>query len=174
MSPNDARRLVNQLGRVNSMPERQVSDGACLPLRKPRQQRRRGVSAAVEGKKTAPKRAVSKKSTPAAKTTRTAPKKTTRAAPRKAPANESAPKKQAAVRKPRRVEKLLAGAEVPREFTMTIQVSDRELLADPVAATRRVLTLALAQIPTKIHEEQVDKLVRAKYLFSRVLEGQLP
>jgi hypothetical protein len=32
------------------MRERQMSDGACLPLRKPRQQRRRGVSAAVEGK----------------------------------------------------------------------------------------------------------------------------
>ena len=146
------------------MRERQMSDGACLPLRKPRQQRRRGVSAAVEGKKTAR----------AAKTTRTAPKKTTRAAPRKAPANESAPKKQAAVRKPRQVEKLLAAAEVPREFTMTIQVSGREFLADPVAATRRVLILALAQIPTNIQEEQVDKLVRAKYLFSRVLHGHLP
>jgi hypothetical protein len=122
------------------------------------------VSAAVEGKKTAR----------AAKTTRTAPKKTTRAAPRKAPANERAPKKQAAVRKPRQVEKLLAAAEVPREFTMTIQVSGREFLADPVAATRRVLILALAQIPTNIQEEQVDKLVRAKYLFSRVLHGHLP
>ena len=131
---------------------------------KPRQQRRRGVSAAVEGKKTAR----------AAKTTRTAPKKTTRAAPRKAPANERAPKKQAAVRKPRQVEKLLAAAEVPREFTMTIQVSGHEFLADPVAATRRVLILALAQIPTNIQEEHVDKLVRAKYLFSRVLHGHLP
>ena len=89
-------------------------------------------------------------------------------------ANESAPKKQAAVRKPRRVEKLLAGAEVPREFTMTIQVSGHEFLADPVAATRRVLILALAQIPTNIHQEQIDKLVRAKYLFSRVLQGQFP
>jgi hypothetical protein len=132
------------------------------------------VSAAVEGKKTAAKRAVSKKSTRAAKTTRTAPKKTTRAAPRKEPANESVPKKQAAVRKPRQMEKLLAGAEVSREFTMTIQVSDREFLADPVAATRRVLILALAQIPTKIHQEQMDKLVRAKYLFSRVLQSHLP
>jgi hypothetical protein len=156
------------------MRERQMSDGACLPLRKPRQQRRRGVSAAMEGKKTAAKRAVSKKSTRAAKTTRTAPKKTTRAAPRKAPADESAPKKQAAVRKPRQVEKLLAGADMPREFTMTIQVSGHEFLADPVAATRRVLILALAQIPTNIHQEQIDKLVRAKYLFSRVLQGQFP
>ena len=153
------------------MRERQMSDGACLPLRKPRQQRRHGVSTAVEGKKTAPKSAISKKSTRAAKTTRTAPKKTT---PREAPANESAPKKQAAVRKPRQVEKLLAAAEVPREFTMTIQVSGHEFLADPVAATRRVLILALAQIPTTIHQEQMDKLVRAKYLFSRVLQGQLP
>jgi len=72
------------------------------------------------------------------------------------------------------VENLLADAEVPREFTMTIQVSDREFLADPVAATRRVLILALAQIPANIHLEQMDKLVRAKYLFSRVLQGQLP
>src|SRR5262245_61195516 len=151
------------------MRERQMSDGACLPLRKPRQQKRHGVSAAVEGKKTAPKRAVSRKSTRAAKTTRTASKKTAKAAPRKAPANE-----RVAVRKSRQVENVLAGAEVPREFTMTIQVSDREFLADPVAATRRVLILALAQIPTKIHQEQMDKLVRAKYLFSRVLQGQLP
>src|SRR5262245_6003274 len=154
------------------MRERQMSDGACLPLRKPRQQRRHGVSAAATGKKTAPKGAVSKKSTRAAKTTRTASKKTTTAAPRKAP--ESAPKKQVAVRKPSQVENLSVGAEVPREFTMTIQVSDREFLADPVAATRRVLILALAQIPTKIHQEQMDKLVRAKYLVSRVLQGQLP
>jgi hypothetical protein len=72
------------------------------------------------------------------------------------------------------VEKLLAAAEVPREFTMTVQVSGREFLADPVAATRRGLILALAQIPTNIQEEQVDKLVRAKYLFSRVLHGHLP
>ena len=135
--------------------------------------RRGRVSAAVEGNKTAPKRAVSNKSTRAAKTTRTAPKKTTRAAPRKEPANESVPKKQAAVRKPRQVEMLLAGTEAPREFTMTIQVSGHEFLADPVAATRRVLILALAQIPTKIHQEQMDKLVRAKYLFSRVLQGHL-
>jgi hypothetical protein len=153
------------------MRERQMSDGASQRLRKPHQQRRRGVSA-VEGKKTAPKRAVAKKSKRAAKTTRTAPKKATRAAPRKAPANESAPK--ATVRKPRQVEKLLAGAEMPREFTMTIQVSGHEFLADPVAATRRVLILALAQIPTNIHQEQIDKLVRAKYLFSRVLQDHLP
>ena len=122
------------------------------------------MSAAVEGKKTAR----------AAKTTRTAPKKTTRAAPRKAPANERAPKKQAAVRKPRQVEKLLAAAEVPREFTMTVQVSGREFLADPIEATRQVLIRALAQIPTKIHQEQIDKIVRAKYLFSRVLQGHFP
>ena len=109
------------------------------------------MSAAVEGKKTAR----------AAKTTRTAPNETARSAPRKAPANERVPKKQAALRKPRQVEKLLAAAELPREFTMTIQVSGREFLADPVAATRRVLILALAQIPTNIQEEHVDKLVRA-------------
>ena len=131
------------------------------------------MGAALE-EKTASKRAVSKKLTRAAKTPRSAPKKTTRTAPRKAPTNESAPKRQATVRKPRQVENLLADAEVPREFTMTIQVSDREFLADPVAATRRVLILALAQIPTKIHQEQMDKLDRAKYLFSRVLQGQLP
>ena len=122
------------------------------------------MSAAVEGKKTAR----------AAKTTRTAPKETARSAPRKAPANERVPKKQAAVRKPRQVEKLLAAAEVPREFTMTIQVSGREFVTDPIEATRRVLILALAQIPTKIHQEQIDKLVRAKYLFSRVLQGHFP
>jgi hypothetical protein len=126
----------------------------------------------VEGKKS--KRLPKDQFQPAAKTTRTAPEKTTRAAPKKAPANESAPEKQAAVRKPRQVKKLLAGAEVPYEFTMTIQVSGQEFLADPVAATRRMLIRALAQIPTKIHEEEIDKLVRAKYLFSRVLQGHLP
>ena len=39
---------------------------------------------------------------------------------------------------------------------MTVQVSGYEYLADPVAATRRVLILALTKIPAKIHEEQVN------------------
>jgi hypothetical protein len=96
------------------------------------------VSAAVKGKKAAPKKA----------------------APKKVAAKKTAPKKvaakKAALRKPKQVENLTAGAEVRRKFTMTVQVSGREFLDDPVAATRRVLILALAQIPVKIHEEQVD------------------
>ena len=155
------------------MRESQLSDSASLLPRKPHPEKRRGVSA-TEGKKTASKGAVSKKSKRAAKTTRTAPKKTKGTAPRKAPANESAPEKQAGARKPRQVKKLLAGAEVPYEFTMTIQVSGQEFLADPVAATRQILIRALAQIPTEIHRVEIDKLVRAKYLFSRVLQGHLP
>ncbi len=63
---------------------------------------------------------------------------------------------QAALPKPRQGENLMAGAEVRRKFTMTVQVSGHEFLDDPVAATRRVLILALTQIPAKIHEEQVD------------------
>ena len=50
----------------------------------------------------------------------------------------------------------MAGREVRRKFTMTFQVSGDEYLADPVAATRRVLILALTKIPAKIHEEQVN------------------
>jgi hypothetical protein len=95
------------------------------------------VSAAVKGKKAVPQKASSKKASPKA------PKK-------------SATKKQAVIREPKKVENLLAGGEVCRKFTMTVQVSGYEYLADPVAATRRVLILALTKIPAKIHEEQVD------------------
>ncbi len=69
---------------------------------------------------------------------------------------ESATKKQAVLRDPKKSENLLASVEVCRKFTMTVQVSGHEYLADPVAATRRVLIFALTKIPAKIHEEQVD------------------
>jgi hypothetical protein len=69
------------------------------------------------------------------------------------------------------VENLMAGAEVAREFTMKIQVSGHEFLADPVAATRRVLILALAQIPTKIHDEQVDNESIYKGMFNKRAES---
>ena len=69
---------------------------------------------------------------------------------------KAAANKQAVLREPRKVDNLMAGEEVRRKFTMTVQVSGREYLADPVAATRRVLILALTKIPAKIHEEQVD------------------
>ncbi len=101
------------------------------------------MSAAVKGKKavpnkSAPKKAISKK-----------------AAPKDAIPRKAAPKKPAA-NKQKKVENLAAGGEVRRKFTMTVQVSGYEYLADPVAATRRVLILALTKIPAKIHEEQVD------------------
>ena len=64
----------------------------------------------------------------------------------------------------------MAGAEVRRKFTMTVQVSGREFLDDPVAATRRVLILALAQIPAKIHEEQVDNESIYKGMFNKRTE----
>jgi hypothetical protein len=67
------------------------------------------VSAALKGKKAASKKA----------------------APRKAVPKKVAPKKQAAVPKPRQVENLIAGAEVPRKFTMTVQVSGREFWMTP-------------------------------------------
>ena len=126
------------------------------------------MSAAVKGKKAAPKKAAPKKV--AAK--KTAPKK---AAAKKAAAKKTAPKKaaakkQAALRKPKQVENLTAGAEVRRKFTMTVQVSGREFLDDPVAATRRVLILALAQIPAKIHEEQVDNESIYKGMFNKRAE----
>ena len=126
------------------------------------------MSAAVKGKKAAPKKAAPKKVT----AKKTAPKK---AAANKAAAKKKAPKKavakrQAALRKPKQVENLTAGAEVRRKFTMTVQVSGREFLEDPVAATRRVLILALAQIPTKIHEEQVDNESSYKSMFNKRAE----
>lgn len=111
------------------------------------------VSAAVKGKKAAPKKA----------------------APKKVAAKKTAPKKvaakKAALRKPKQVENLTAGAEVRRKFTMTVQVSGREFLDDPVAATRRVLILALAQIPVKIHEEPVDNESIYKSTFNKRAES---
>ena len=126
------------------------------------------MSAAVKGKKAVPKKAAPKKV--AAK--KTAPRK---AAAKKVAAKKTAPKKaaakkQAALRKPKQVENLTAGAEVRRKFTMTVQVSGREFLDDPVAATRRVLILALAQIPAKIHEEQVDNESIYKGMFNKRAE----
>jgi hypothetical protein len=126
------------------------------------------VSAAVKGKKAAPKKAAPKKV--AAK--KTAPKKVAakKVAAKKVAAKKTAPKK-AALRKPKQVENLTAGAEVRRKFTMTVQVSGREFLDDPVAATRRVLILALAQIPVKIHEEQVDNESIYKSTFNKRAES---
>ena len=126
------------------------------------------MSAAVKGKKAAPKKAAPKKV--AAK--KTAPKK---AAAKKAAAKKTAPKKaaakkQAALRKPKQVENLTAGADVRRKFTMTVQVSGREFLDDPVAATRRVLVLALSQIPAKIHDELVDNKSIYKGMFNKRAE----
>ena len=112
------------------------------------------MNAAVKGKKTAPQKTALKKA--AAK--KSTPKKTTskKAAAKKAIAKKAAPKKQVTLRKPRQVESLMAGAEVDRKFTMTVHVSGREFLDDPIAATRRVLILALSQVPTKIHQQQLD------------------
>jgi hypothetical protein len=92
---------------------------------------------------------------------KTAPKKAVpkNAAPKKATPKTSKPsviQKQAARREPKKSENLRAGGEVFRKFTMTVQVSGYEYLADPVAATRRVLILALTKIPAKICEEQVN------------------
>jgi hypothetical protein len=105
------------------------------------------VRAAVKGDKAVPKKTALKKATPK----KAVPKRTAPNAPKKAAA-----KKQTALREPKKVETLMAGREVRRKFTMTVQVSGDEYLADPVAATRRVLILALTKIPAKIHEEQVD------------------
>jgi hypothetical protein len=107
------------------------------------------VSAAMKGKKAVPQKAALKKAVPNKKV---APKKATP----KAPKGSVTRKKQAVLREPKKLETLLAGREVCRKFTMTVQVSGHEYLADPVAATRRVLILALTKIPAKIHEEQVD------------------
>jgi hypothetical protein len=112
------------------------------------------VSAAVKGNKAVPKKRDPKKATPKkAGPKKTAPNKTVRK--RVAPKKWAA-KKQTALREPKRAENLTAGREVRRKFTMTVQVSGDEYLADPVAANRRVLILALTKIPAKIHEEQVD------------------
>jgi hypothetical protein len=105
------------------------------------------VSAAMKGKKAVPQKAAPKMAVPK----KAAPKKASPNAPRR-----SAIKKQAALREPKKAENRLAGVEVCRKFTMTVQVSGYEFLADPVAATRRVLILALTKIPAKIHEEQVN------------------
>jgi hypothetical protein len=112
------------------------------------------VRAAVKGKKAVPKRATLKTTPKKAKKAvlkKAAPKKAVPNAPKK-----SATKKQAVLREPNKVANLMAGVEVRRQFTMTVQVSGHEYLADPVAATRRVLILALTKIPAKIHEDQVD------------------
>src|SRR5262245_32133563 len=92
--------------------------------------------------KAAPKKAVLKKPTPKNAT----PK----------PPKRATIKKQTVLSGPKKVENLPAGGEVRRKFTMTVEVSGYEFLADPVAATRRVLILALTKIPAKIHEEQID------------------
>jgi hypothetical protein len=112
-----------------------------------------------EGKKAVPQKAAPKKATP----NRAGPKKATlkkaipkKVVPRKATPKKAAANKQLVVRESTKVANLMASEEVRRKFTMTVQVSGREYLADPVAATRRVLILALTKIPAKIHEEQVD------------------
>jgi hypothetical protein len=112
------------------------------------------VRAAVKGNKAVPKKTALKKATP----TKAVPKKTVpnKTVPKRAAPKKAAAKKQTALREPKKVENLMAGREVHRKFTMTVQVSGDEYLADPVAATRRVLILALTKIPAKIHEEQVD------------------
>jgi hypothetical protein len=51
-----------------------------------------------------------------------------------------------------------------------VQVSGREFLDDPVAATRRVLVVALSQIPAKIHEELVDNESIYKGMFNKRAE----
>jgi hypothetical protein len=113
------------------------------------------VSAALKGKKAVPKKAAPKKGIPK-KAKKVVPKKVAaKKATPKAP-KKSATKKQAVLSEPKKVENLVASGEVCRRFTMTVQVSGYEYLADPVAATRRVLILALTKIPAKIHEEQVD------------------
>jgi hypothetical protein len=136
------------------------------------------VSAALKGKKAASKKAAPRKAaTKKAPMTKAAPKNVAarkrgpeKASVKKAAPKKVAPKKQAAVPKPRQVENLIAGAEVPRKFTMTLQVSGREFLDDPVAATRRVLVVALSQIPAKIHEELVDNESINKGMFNKRAE----
>jgi hypothetical protein len=105
------------------------------------------VSAVMKGKKAVPQKAAPKKAVPK----KAASKKATPKASKR-----SATKKQAVRREPKKSENMLAGGAVFRKFTMTVQVSEYEFLADPVAATRRVLILALTKIPAKIHEEQVN------------------
>ena len=113
----------------------------------------------MKGKKAVPQKAAPKK---AVTNKKAAPKKAVpnkKAAPKKATPNApkgSVTKKQAVLRNPKKSENLLADREVCRKFTMTVRISGHEYLTDPVAATRRVLILALTKIPAKIHEEQVD------------------
>ena len=126
------------------------------------------MSATVKGKKAASKKAAPGKAV--AKKTASKKAAAKKAAPKKTAPKKAAPKKQAAVPKPRQVENLLAGAEVPRKFTMTVQISGREFLDDPVAATRRVLVVALSQIPAKIHEELVDNESIYKGMFNKRAE----
>ena len=136
------------------------------------------VSATVKGKKAAskkaaPGKAVAKKAAmnkAASKNVATKKAALKKASVKKAAPKKVAPKKQAAVPKPTQVEKLLAGTEVPRKFTMTVQISGREFLDDPVAATRRVLVVALSQIPAKIHEELVDNESIYKGMFNKRAE----
>src|SRR5262249_38047790 len=111
-------------------------------------------------KKATPKKAIAKK----VASKKAAAKK---AIPKKAVAKKAAPKKQSALRKPKQVESLIPGAEVRRRFTMTVQVSGREFLDNPIAATRRVLILALSQIPTKIHQQQLDNESTYRGMFDK-------
>jgi hypothetical protein len=120
------------------------------------------VSAAVKGKKAAPKKAANR-----AAAKKIAPKS---GASKNPAAKNAATKKQAVLRKPRQVKNLIAGPEVRRKFTMTVQVSGGEFLDDPVAATRRVLVLALSQIPAKIYEELVDHESIYKGIFNKRAE----
>lgn len=99
------------------------------------------MSAAMKGKKAVPQKAAPKKAVPNKKA---APKKATPKAPKR-----SVTKEQAVLREPKKSENLLAGRDVCRRFTMTVQVSGHEYLTDPVAATRRVLILALTKNPGK-------------------------
>src|SRR4029450_1900029 len=89
------------------------------------------LSAPLKGKKAASKKAAPRKAAAKkAPMTKAAPKNVAarkrgpeKASVKKAAPKKVAPKKQAAVPKPRQVENLIAGAEVPRKFTMTVQVS---------------------------------------------------
>jgi hypothetical protein len=125
------------------------------------------VSIAVKGKKSAPKAASKKAAVKKTTSKKTTAKNTGR---KKAAAKNAAPRKKAALRKPRQVETPVAGPEVRRKFSMTVQVSGREFMDDPVAATRRVLILALTQIPAKIHQEQIDSEGIQKGMFNKRAE----
>jgi hypothetical protein len=108
------------------------------------------------GKKAASKKAAARKAAAKkAPMTTAAPKNVTarnrspeKASVKKAAPKKVAPKKQAAVPKPRQAESLMAGAEVPRKFTMTV----------------------LSKIPAKIHEELVDNESIYKGMFNKRAE----